>query len=167
MKNIREFIRDHGISMSAVPVPDNPHSEGDWHNEARHYHCTISHAESGRVMTTYYSVGPGVVEHWAKDHGGPGREVLRMAPRSVAAAEYLAHEGLRYLPDLSDVLDCLASDASMSRDDFEDWAGNCGYDTDSRAAERIYKVVRRQTHRLKSMLGAEAFSVLLNDIERE
>src|SRR5947207_663766 len=42
-------------------------------------------------------------------------------------------------PTAEDVLDCLASDATgvqNSRDDFDEWCSEYGYDTDSRKAER-------------------------------
>jgi len=87
-------------------------------------------------------------------------------------------------PTLADVLDCLASDASgyenakdaaqynreknqgSLRTEFDEWADEYGYDTDSRKAEKIYKTVKRQAEQLKRTLGAEAYEQLLWNTER-
>ena len=50
------------------------------------------------------------------------------------------------------MLDCLLSDAFGADEDFENWAREYGYETDSRKAERIYQKVQRQTERLKRLL---------------
>lgn len=43
-------------------------------------------------------------------------------------------------PSTADVLYCLVSDAQASdAGSFEEWAGDLGYDPDSRTAERVYK----------------------------
>lgn len=58
-------------------------------------------------------------------------------------------------PTAEEVLDCLASDAAgwENASGFEDWAGEYGYDTDSRRAERIYVTVGRAALDLKNFLG--------------
>ena len=47
-------------------------------------------------------------------------------------------------PTPADILNCLASDASAYENakDFEEWASEYGYDTDSRKPKKIYKVVK-------------------------
>jgi len=71
-------------------------------------------------------------------------------------------------PTASDVLDCLASDASSYKNanGFEDWAGEYGYDTDSRKAEKTYRIVERQAAKLEAFLGSELFNALLWNTER-
>jgi len=70
-------------------------------------------------------------------------------------------------PTAEDVIDCLASDASGydNARGFEDWAGDYGYDADSRKAERIYRVVGRDAARLRRFLGDD-YSAILYDTER-
>jgi hypothetical protein len=77
-----------------------------------------------------------------------------------------AHAG-KY-PELTEVLDCLASDAVSYEQAgaFEDWAEDFGYSSDSRAAEKIYRVVRRQAQQLKRLLGLAAYEQLLYSVER-
>lgn len=72
-------------------------------------------------------------------------------------------------PSVSDVLDCLASDSASieTARSFEDWASDYGYDAESRKAEKIFKVCERQAEKLKQFLGADAYSALLWETERE
>jgi len=71
-------------------------------------------------------------------------------------------------PEAADVLDCLASDASgiENAQPFEDWAGEYGYNEDSRKAEKIYYTCITQSKVLKSFLGNELYNELLWDTER-
>lgn len=71
-------------------------------------------------------------------------------------------------PTLADVLDCLAMEASGvdNAKDFEDWASEYGYDTDSCKAEYTYDVCREQAQQLKNMLGDKAYAQLLYETER-
>ena len=72
-------------------------------------------------------------------------------------------------PTLPDVLDCLAMDASDFAGcgiSFEDWAGNLGYDTDSRKAERIFLATMANATALEKLLGADELEHLCFNIER-
>ena len=58
-------------------------------------------------------------------------------------------------PNAFDAAHCVLSDAvgfENSRS-FEDWAGDYGYDTDSREAERLYRAVERVHTNVKRLLG--------------
>jgi hypothetical protein len=69
------------------------------------------------------------------------------------------HQGSAHTapPTVTDVIDCLISDATGFENvqSFEDWCAEYGYDTDSRTAERTYKAVERQTGQLRRLLGEE------------
>ena len=71
--------------------------------------------------------------------------------------------GLSGEPTAADALDCLASDAAGYENarSFEDWAGDYGYDTDSRKAERIFRIVGKQADKLKTLLGDNLYNTLL------
>lgn len=66
-------------------------------------------------------------------------------------------------PTALEVLGCMASDAGLASESFEDFCGNTGEDTDSRKAKRSYDATRRQTDGLKRLLGAELFEALLEE----
>lgn len=71
-------------------------------------------------------------------------------------------------PTALDVLTCLASDACGYENarDFEEWASEYGYDTDSRRAERLYNQVGNQTEKLRDFLGDDFDAIVYSDNEQ-
>lgn len=69
--------------------------------------------------------------------------------------------------DAADILDSLASDASSYANarNFEDWAADFGYDTDSRAAEKTYIACGKIAVDLENLLGGDLLLTLM-DMER-
>lgn len=65
-------------------------------------------------------------------------------------------------PTISDVLDCMVSDANGydNTSDFEDWASEYGYETDSRKAEKTYRAVKKQAEQLKRTVGEANYEAL-------
>lgn len=74
-----------------------------------------------------------------------------------------AHNGKK--PKLAEVLDCMASDATVGWSSFESWCADLGMDSDSRKAERTFNACVDQTKRLKRIMGDD-FDNLLNNVER-
>lgn len=68
-------------------------------------------------------------------------------------------------PDTCDVLTCIAPDASGfdNAGSFEEWASEYGYDADSREAEKIYKAVEKQTHKLRRLLDDDYETIIYTD----
>lgn len=58
-------------------------------------------------------------------------------------------------PNIGDILSSVALDASsvLNARSFEDWAGDFGYDSDSRKAEAMFKACTEQTEELHELLG--------------
>ncbi len=83
------------------------------------------------------------------------RVVLRRGKKSLVTEFNLGMSYYGQPPTTVQVLSSLLADASYVIDDgsFEEFCGDCGYDTDSRKAERMYKAVAEQTERLKKFLG--------------
>jgi hypothetical protein len=141
---LAQFIERHGIVMTAERTQRNPNmDDSKW--EADHWLCTIRCGK--RKLDTYFSQGIG---HRAKplpSWQGKGRPIA---------------------PKLDAVLDCLAMDASTIENsrDFEEFARELGYDTDSRKAERAYDACKRQARDLERLLGREAYNQLLWEVER-
>lgn len=71
-------------------------------------------------------------------------------------------------PTVEQVLDCVASDSAGYENarTFEEWAGEYGYDTDSRRAERTYRQVKKQAVKLCWFLGEVLYKDLLWETER-
>lgn len=70
-------------------------------------------------------------------------------------------------PTRETVLDSLCSDASsvVNALDFEDWASDFGYDSDSRKAEKVYRECVKQTEKLRKFLGDD-FDAYVFETER-
>lgn len=97
-----------------------------------------------------------------------GQKLLADAYRENAAAEFgkcYAERDTRLIvarplpkPELVDVLSCLVVDShALEADGFEDWAADYGYDTDSRAAKKIYSTCKKQARKLAKLINlAEA-----------
>ena len=102
------------------------------------------------------------MDHW--------RCIFRMGNKqlTVSFSQGFGHNGKA--PKAKDVLDCLGSDAASyenARGDFEQWASEFGYDTDSRKAEKTFKAVEKQSFKLKTFLGEDLYNELLWHTERE
>ena len=67
-------------------------------------------------------------------------------------------------PELDEVLNCLALDAGgvESANGFDDWAAEYGYSSDSRKAERTFRVCQRHAKRLRAFLGETEYSKILS-----
>ncbi len=65
-----------------------------------------------------------------------------------------------HIPKLHELLYSLALDASCGNETFEDFCGNCGYDTDSRKALNVYLQCQETNVRLRKVLKSK------NAIER-
>ncbi|BAQ88831.1 hypothetical protein [uncultured Mediterranean phage uvMED] len=68
-------------------------------------------------------------------------------------------------PTASGVLECLRSDYSCSRDGFDDFCSNCGYDNDSIKAKKTFTTIERQSRRLKIFLSNGLDSNCLSNIK--
>jgi hypothetical protein len=70
-------------------------------------------------------------------------------------------------PEAPEILDCLRSDyeSTMWGTNFEDWAREFGYDSDSRKAERIYHACIESGRKLKQFIGDDV-NTFLEDVER-
>lgn len=71
-------------------------------------------------------------------------------------------------PTVDEVLNCVLDDSAgfENAEGFEDWAGQYGYDEDSRRAEKVWDEVWRQRNRLREFLG-DKYDVYLWETERE
>jgi hypothetical protein len=73
--------------------------------------------------------------------------------------DYWQGRGIKTDPKAEDVLSCILSDASGldSCRDFKDWASDLGFETSEpetkRKAIKTYSAVKKQTERLKDLLG--------------
>lgn len=166
METIQQFIAEYSLKLEAIPIHNNPNMS-DMPAKSRHFWCTITGAGGG-VMAVPFSVGPGVVESWARKQTAFKRAARGLNPKTVSYQGEVEHIAPKYRPELEDILSCLASDASLVHNAryYEEWASESGYDEDSRKGEATYKVCQKQAAELEDMLGHDAFEKLLYETER-
>lgn len=101
-------------------------------------------------------------EHWTRDDYH-WRVTLTYQGRRMSLR---FHQGAAHTkpPTVSDVLDCLFSDASAG-DTFADFCSNFGCGEDSRKAEKTWKACRSLGIRLRKVLGAD-FDAIENHIRK-
>lgn len=79
---------------------------------------------------------------------------------------YFTGKGLRKFntpvkPHIAGVLYSLITDAeALQYNTFEEWASYCGYDADSRRAEKIYHACRENGEKLHKILPAKTIDIL-------
>jgi hypothetical protein len=118
-------MTDTTLSMTARPIPVETMPGSDDADWA-HDSWEITLTFQGRSMSLKFHTGTG--------HRKDGRPTP---------------------PDIGDILSSVALDAGsvLNARDFEDWAADFGYDTDSRKAEATYKACQEQTEELSDLLG--------------
>jgi len=110
----------------------------------------------GRTLTADYMQGIGHLPGYSQRRTIHNVEYEKRCAESGLCAREFESQGLRKIPapPLADVLQCLLMDAeAIDYGTFEEWADNFGYDSDSRAAERIYRACLETGLQLRAMLG--------------
>lgn len=93
--------------------------------------------------------------NWAEAAVAPGQTcvhhdhwkvTLKKGGRSLTTYFSMGEGHGGVAPEVEDVVDCLASDSTSIEiaKDFEDWASELGWNSDSRTAEKTFKVCKRQ-----------------------
>ena len=117
-----------------------------------------------KSVSEWADSNPNMAENWEANH----YKVTLRAKGKQLTTYFSKGFGLSGEPTAAEVLDCLASDAAGYENarDFEDWASDYGYDTDSRKAEKLYRVIGKQAEKLKKFLG-DNYEALLWNTERD
>jgi len=110
-KSIGDFVTEHGLTLEAQPIAHRPDGLMDYGKRIipSHFLCIIKNP-AGILMTTYYSVGPGVVDAWIRKANPLGagwglsdkrRHWLRQ-PNTLYAQEYRNAVKDKFRPELAD-----------------------------------------------------------------
>lgn len=69
-------------------------------------------------------------------------------------------------PTFPNILDSLRTDAECAYPTFEEFADSCGYDSDSRSAEKLYLACCETERKLRGLVGWKGMVELLEEVER-
>jgi hypothetical protein len=157
-----QLVDDLKIRIDSIQiVPQNPHWDAasqekyqmvNYFIKLKRQNCYGGYNE----FTCYYSEGIGIVYGKLESKynklfpGASEQEKIQHAARYRISNEAGKNE------ILINLLNCLASDFSGvdSSQYFEDWASECGYDTDSRKAEKLYLFLQKQCREFRKFIGS-------------
>lgn len=118
-------------------------------------HVDIKKARPDSIMGGWTSAEQSMLYAW---HSNPSVRFKDEGVRAKIAAKLAKQQGVR--PELDSVVHSLLMDgeAFFNAQSFEDWAGDFGYDSDSRKAEAIYRACdsigrKLSAHIPKTVLG--------------
>lgn len=149
------------FSQSDNAKPSPQHGDKSWQS----LNWKVRLTKAGReILTTPYAQG----EAWAPAYkwaasSAPERRARKYGVQLECEGGKFARRDPIYLtgkplpaPPIGDVLHSLVLDAdAIDYANFDDWARELGYDTDSRTAEKTYRVCLDIATRLRAAVGAE------------
>ena len=148
MPDLDQLIKDYDFKIHADYIPM------DGHEEPRLKWKVGLYRLNERVLEVEYTAG---MAHAPSYPAACAVDECRTGLRA-GSTEFKKH----YIkPDARDVIRSVMLDSSaLDYGCFEDWARDYGYDTDSRAAEAIYRLCLQRAVMLRANLGKEKFDAL-------
>ena len=165
-RDLRAIVDGLGATMTASP-DSSPLKPDDWAKKANaaRVHCVISSPRLRDPLSVPYAAGIGVWLPAMLEAKGEAGARLRQArtsydkrwEKTYAAEPIIEKARLAWKPGLFDVLaSCLCdSDALQYDGDFEEWARDLGYESDSRSAEKTFRECERIGRAMKRLFGAD------------
>lgn len=157
-----------GLSVRAefVPFSQSRNAKPSARTAEMSLNWRVTLVKDGRdILTTNYSAG---IAHCPSYKGG------KMSVDTAEAIRRECETGRKYsdlgvkktapiLPKSEDVIYSLIMDSDvLNYSNFEDWAGDMGYDSDSRKAESIYRACLEIALKLRNGLGESGLATLRN-----
>lgn len=150
-----ELIDSLGLEYTAEFVPQNQPADKVSHPQL-HWRITMKRGRA--TLTTPYSQGCGHVHT-----GNTSQKLTPYEIRKVCETGKLPPMWIRRqpAPKLADVLYCLVMDSDvLEHANFESWASDFGYDTDSREAEKTYRACIENALQLRALIGDQTITTL-------
>ncbi len=171
-ETIEGVASDLGLTMTTVFVPWSQSRNAGEETPSLNWKVTL-HKDGKAFLTTDYMAGMGHCPASKRPVSelGHSRSVMRMeridreceTGHSALAVIGSVREsmGMPIRPAFADVLYSLVSDeGALDYADFEAWATDAGYDTDSRQAEAIYKASVEIALKMRAAIGNEGMATL-------
>lgn len=163
---IDALLSKNGVTMTAAFVPQSlSRNSGE---KDRTINWRVNFVKSGSTFWLDYQQGIGHVPGYKRprttgdvlDFGQPWET------GKYQASKYSGPHSKLPSPSAADILHCIVMDGDVLEYDFEEWASNYGYDSDSRKAESTYNECRKQSREARRVLGLtliEEAAALLQD----
>lgn len=163
MQAVTGLLEEHGVKMDVVFVPWSQSRNKAEKTPSLNWRVTI--ISRGRfVLTTDYSAGYGHSPSYKKlNYLKLSVDEYNSIKNECETGKTSARLGTvkPILPDIVDVIHSLLLDSqAIDYQDIEQWAGDMGYDNDSRNAETIYKQCVKIGLAMRACLGDELIDKL-------
>ena len=146
-EKIQAFMAENKVTIESEFVPWSQSRNKSEKHRSLNWRIKLLHADR-TILETDYSAG---IAHCPSYRQG----------RQTADVERETETGRRIAPDACDVIASLSMDSSvLDCSSFEEWAGEFGYDVDSRKAESIYRACLEIALKLRNGLGEEGLRAL-------
>ena len=153
MAIIADELKREGFAIEATLVHDYFNA---WNNRLGQSVWAVTISHSGQSMQIEYSTGS------AHRHYRSGKPI-KMKYHGLTVWDCDGYAQTKpNAPELADVLYSVVSDAQgvAFGQSFDDWAGDYGYDEDSRRAEKAFNACRDEYFDLIRLCGREGFETL-------
>jgi len=170
-ERIEAAIKDLGLTLEYQFVPFSQSRSKNQKHKNLNWIVTLRRGNGS--LSTEYSAGCGYCPAYLrKQKGLSSYETTLVAEKELETGfecTYLPSTGNVWfrtprrpiLPSDADVISSLVLDASvLDWSSFEGWAGDFGYETDSRSAEATYKACLEIALKLRAMVGDTGLRVL-------
>jgi hypothetical protein len=159
---ITAFLDEHKLTIESVFVPWKQSRNKAEKDPSLNWRVTFKR-DGREILTADYSAGsahcPSYVQAWK-----PTYEQRQAIERECSTGRSVKRGDMQkpILPDRLDVIASFVSDAqcALNAGDFESFAADFGYDTDSRKAESIYRACADTALKLTSALGSDLLAKL-------
>ena len=175
-ERIAAFAAEHGLTLEStfVPFSQSRHAKGEKPWRSLNWTVRLMRADR-EILTTDYAQGEAYAPAYKIKASNPydrqcredaislETETGRIAIRLFGTGSGKYGPGRRHIPapSIVDVLYSLSSDASvLDAGCFENWAADCGYDTDSRKAETTYRACFDIALKMRAALGDAGLEAL-------
>lgn len=154
-KALLDCIDRLGLEYTAEFVPQNQPADKVKHPQL-HWRITLKRGRA--TLTTPYFEGCGHVAKSENEKNLTPYEIRRICETGKLPPMWTRRQPA---PKLVDVLYCLVLDSdALEHANFESWASDCGYNTDSREAEKTYRACIENALQLRALIGDEHISTL-------
>lgn len=113
--------------------------------------------KSVRIFNEYLGEGEEVEQDWKFNEY---KTTVKYGNRQLTLKSFKMGMGLSHEPGIEDVMSCLVADYDVADMDFKEFCENCGYDTDSKTAERVYKDVKKYALGTRKLFGEDLVEIM-------
>lgn len=160
--NVDAYLQSIGVVYSADFVPQRLSRNSAEKNKSINWRVKFHNSARKSNFETDYMQGIGHIPEVPRCAKGNNYDMVQARAEAAEKGIYYSKKqdhcswGGKKIPapSAADVLYSLVLDADATQYDFEEWASNFGYDTDSRKAEQLYNDCRKIASEMRKVFSS-------------